>query len=44
VAEVIDSDYNAKQAKEYRFSIELANIGSIGNFGQGNGNGFRSAR
>jgi hypothetical protein len=44
VAEVIDSDYNAKQSKEYRFSIELANIGSIGNFGQGNGNGFRSAR
>jgi LPS-assembly protein len=44
VAEVIDSDYNAKQEKEYRFSIELANIGSVGNFGQGEGNGFRSAR
>lgn len=44
VAEVIDSDYNAKQNKEYRFSIELANIGTVGNFGQGAGNGFRSAR
>jgi hypothetical protein len=44
IAEMIHSDYNAKQNKEYRFSIELANIGSIGNFGQGNGNGFRSAR
>jgi hypothetical protein len=44
VGEVIDSDYNAKQGKEYRFSIELANIGSVGNFGQGEGRGFRSAR
>jgi LPS-assembly protein len=44
VAEVIDSAYNAKQGKEYRFSLELANIGSIGNFGQGEGRGFRSAR
>ncbi|HVR72363.1 MAG TPA: LPS assembly protein LptD, partial [Vicinamibacteria bacterium] len=44
IAEVIDSDYNAKQSKEYRFSIELANIGSIGNFGEGTGTGFRSAR
>jgi LPS-assembly protein len=44
IAEVIHSDYNAKQGKQYRFSVELANIGSIGNFGEGQGNGFRSAR
>jgi hypothetical protein len=41
---VIHSDYNAKKGKDYRFSIELANIGSVGNYGQGEGNGFRSAR
>ena len=32
VAEVIQSDYNAKQERQFRFAIELANIGSIGNF------------
>ena len=32
VAQVIQSDYNAKQGLEYHFAIELANIGSIGNF------------
>jgi hypothetical protein len=31
VAEMINSKYNVK-SKQYRFSIELANIGSIGNF------------
>jgi LPS-assembly protein len=31
VAEMINSKYNLKN-KQYRFSIELANIGSIGNF------------
>ena len=32
MAEVIQSDYNAKQERQFRFAIELANIGSIGNF------------
>jgi LPS-assembly protein len=32
VAEVIQSDYNTKQERQFRFAIELANIGSIGNF------------
>jgi hypothetical protein len=32
VAEMIQSDYNAKQERQFRFAIELANIGSIGNF------------
>jgi LPS-assembly protein len=44
LAEVINSDYNTKQNMQYRFSIELANIGSVGNFGQSDGSGFRSAR
>lgn len=30
--EVLKSDYNIKQDRQIRFSIELANIGSIGNF------------
>jgi LPS-assembly protein len=32
IGEMIQSDYNIKQDKQFRFSIELANIGSIGNF------------
>jgi len=32
VGEVIQSDYNTTQQRSYRFAIELANIGSIGNF------------
>jgi lipopolysaccharide assembly outer membrane protein LptD (OstA) len=32
VAEVIQTDYNARQERQFRFAIELANIGSIGNF------------
>jgi len=32
IGEVIQSDYNIKQDRQYRFSIELANIGSMGNF------------
>jgi LPS-assembly protein len=47
VAEMINSKYNLKN-KQYRFSIELANIGSIGNFmGQeagANNRGFLSGR
>ena len=31
-AEVIQSDFNIKQDRQFRFSIDLANIGSIGNF------------
>jgi lipopolysaccharide assembly outer membrane protein LptD (OstA) len=31
-AEVIHYDYNGRQENQYRFSIELANVGSIGNF------------
>jgi LPS-assembly protein len=44
LAELIHSDYNTKQNLQYRFSIELANIGSVGNFGQPDGSGYRSAR
>ena len=47
VAEMINSKYNVKN-KQFRFSIELANIGSIGNFmGQeanANNRGFLSGR
>ena len=43
IGEVIESDYNAKQGKQFRFSVELANIGTVGNFG-GEGNNYRSAR
>ena len=32
MAEMIQSDYNTKQERQFRFAIELANIGSIGNF------------
>jgi LPS-assembly protein len=32
IGEVIQSDYNIKKDKQFRFSIELANIGSIANF------------
>ena len=32
IAQVIQSDYNARKGLEYHFAIELANIGSIGNF------------
>jgi LPS-assembly protein len=31
IGEVIQSDYNIKKDKQFRFSIELANIGSIAN-------------
>jgi len=30
--EVLHYDYNGRQENQYRFSIELANVGSIGNF------------
>jgi hypothetical protein len=30
--ELIEYDYNARKERQFRFSIELANIGSIGNF------------
>jgi hypothetical protein len=32
VAEMIQSDYNARQERQFRFAVELANIGTIGNF------------
>ena len=32
IGEVIQSDYNVKQERQFRFAIELANIGSVGNF------------
>ncbi len=32
VVEMIQSDYNLNQDRQWRFSIELANIGSMGNF------------
>jgi hypothetical protein len=32
IGEVIQSDYNVKQDRQYRFSIELANLGSMANF------------
>jgi len=45
VAEMIQSDYNAKQERQYRFAIELANIGSIGNFmGPESNDGFLGRR
>jgi lipopolysaccharide assembly outer membrane protein LptD (OstA) len=33
VAEMIQSDYNVDKERQFRFSIQLANIGSIGSFG-----------
>jgi LPS-assembly protein len=45
VVEMIQSDYNTKQERQYRFAIELANIGSIGNFmGADANNGFLGRR
>jgi len=45
VAEVVQSDYNSKQERQVRFAIELANIGSIGNFmGADAGSGFLGGR
>ena len=32
IGEVIQSDYNAKQDRQFRFAIELANLGSMANF------------
>ena len=32
MAEIIQFNYNQRQERQYRFSIELANVGSIGNF------------
>jgi len=32
MAEVIQYNYNLRQERQFRFSIELANVGSIGNF------------
>jgi LPS-assembly protein len=32
IGEVIQSDYNLKQDRQYHFSIELANLGSMANF------------
>jgi hypothetical protein len=32
VVEMIQSDYNLNKQRQFRFSIDLANIGSIGNF------------
>ena len=33
VAEMIQSDYNVDKERQFRFSIQLANIGSMGSFG-----------
>jgi LPS-assembly protein len=45
IAQVIQSDYNAKQGLEFNFAIELANIGTIGNFmGTDQGAGFLGRR
>ena len=45
VAEMIQSDYNTKQERQFRFAIELANIGSIGNFmGADANSGFLGGR
>jgi len=45
VAEVIQTDYNARQETQFRFAIELANIGSIGNFmGADANSGFLGTR
>lgn len=44
LVEVIQSDFNTKQDREYRFSIELANIGSIGNFFAAEGQGLLGGR
>jgi LPS-assembly protein len=42
LVEVIQSDYNIKDDLVFRFSIELANVGAIGNFmGQDAGGGYR---
>ena len=32
MAELIRYDYNERSEQQFRFSIELANIGSFGNF------------
>jgi LPS-assembly protein len=46
-AEVIKYNYNGRDERQFRFSIELANVGSIGNFmggerpGQGGLGGYR---
>jgi hypothetical protein len=32
IGEVIQSDYNLKQDRQFRFAIELANLGSMANF------------
>jgi LPS-assembly protein len=32
IGEVIQSDYNTKQDRQFRFAIELANLGSMANF------------
>jgi lipopolysaccharide assembly outer membrane protein LptD (OstA) len=45
LAEVIQTDYNERQERQFRFAIELANIGSIGNFmGPEAGGGFLGIR
>jgi len=30
--ETIESDFNLKKGREWRFNVELANIGSMGSF------------
>jgi LPS-assembly protein len=45
VGEMIQSNYNTRQERQFRFAIELANIGSIGNFMGANGEaGFLGRR
>ena len=45
LAELIQTDYNSRQERQFRFAIELANIGSIGNFmGPDAGRGFLGVR
>jgi len=45
LAELIQTDYNSRQERQFRFAIELANVGSIGNFmGPDAGSGFLGVR
>jgi len=45
LAELIQTDYNSRQERQFRFAIELANVGSIGNFmGPDAGSGFLGIR
>jgi lipopolysaccharide assembly outer membrane protein LptD (OstA) len=44
LVEMIESGFNTGKRREFRYGIELANIGMVGNYGQGEGYGRRSAR